>query len=134
MTDPKLPTVEEAKRLREAANKGQPPEAERQYVAAALRSFVPMAERIEELDQRLEVEESHHEASRERIAELEGQQKKALDIAIRYGGINGDHHKAWVIDQIVRALTGDDYERVVAEACAGEDGPDTYTWDEGIAP
>ena len=32
--------------------------------------------------------------------------KKALDIAIRYGGIDGAHHKDWTIDQIVRALTG----------------------------
>ena len=32
--------------------------------------------------------------------------KRALDYAVRYGGIDGDHHKAWVIDQMVRALTG----------------------------
>lgn len=27
---------------------------------------------------------------------------QALDIAKRYGGIDGDHHKAWVIDQMCR--------------------------------
>ena len=59
---------------------------------------------------------------------------KALDIAIRYGGIDGEHHKDWVIDQIVRALTGDRYEQVIAEAKAGEDGPNTYDWEEGIPP
>ena len=58
----------------------------------------------------------------------------ALDIAISYGQIDGAHHKAWTIDQIVRALTGEDYDRVIAEACDGEDGPDTYGWDVGIAP
>jgi hypothetical protein len=58
----------------------------------------------------------------------------ALDFALRYGQIGGDHHKAWVIDQMVRALTGDQYEQWVREAKDGEDGPNTYDWDEGIAP
>jgi len=59
----------------------------------------------------------------------------AIDIAVRYGGIDGSRHKMWVIDQMVRALlTPQEYEEVVAEACDGEDGPDTYEWDCGIAP
>lgn len=58
----------------------------------------------------------------------------ALEIARQYGGIGGEHHKAWVIDQIVRALTGEDYDTFVAAAKDGENGPDTYEWDEGIAP
>ena len=58
----------------------------------------------------------------------------ALEVALRFGGIDGDHHKSWVIDQMVRALTGDGYEAFVADAEAGEDGPDTYPWDEGIPP
>ncbi len=58
----------------------------------------------------------------------------AIDLAVRYGGIDGDHHKAWVIDQMVRALAGDDYDRVVTAAKAGEDGPATYDWNVGIAP
>ena len=47
----------------------------------------------------------------------------AIELAVRYGGFDGDHHKTWVIDQMVRALAGDKYEEVVAEACDGEDGP-----------
>ena len=58
----------------------------------------------------------------------------ALNLAMRYGQIDGDHHKAWVIDQMVRTLTGLDYDAWVVQACAGEDGPQTYTWNEGIAP
>lgn len=58
----------------------------------------------------------------------------ALDVARNFGGTDGDHHKAWVIDQMVRALTGDEYKAFVAETKAGDDGPDTYEWDEGIAP
>lgn len=57
----------------------------------------------------------------------------ALEIA-RLGKIDGGHHKAWVIDQMVRALTGDRYEEWVRDVCAGEDGPETYDWDCGIAP
>jgi len=60
--------------------------------------------------------------------------EKAIDLAVQYGGIDGDHHKAWVIDQMVRALAGDRYEQIVADAKDGEDGPGTYSWDEGIAP
>jgi hypothetical protein len=67
------------------------------------------------------------EAADERIS-------AAIEKAVRFGGIDGDHHKAWVIDQMVRELAGPDYERIVTEAKAGEDGPDTYEWNEGIAP
>lgn len=68
------------------------------------------------------------------MTRLEIQVKKALEIARSYGGIDGDHHKMWVIDQMVRALTGEDYELFVKKSKAGEDGPNTYDWDEGIAP
>lgn len=60
--------------------------------------------------------------------------EKAIELAVQYGGIDGDHHNAWVIDQMVRTLAGDDYERIVADACDGEDGPETYEWNRGIAP
>lgn len=58
----------------------------------------------------------------------------AIALAFQYGGIDGDHHKAWVIDQMIRILAGDGYARLVAEANDGEDGPNTYTWNEGIVP
>lgn len=58
----------------------------------------------------------------------------AIDLAVRYGGIDGDHHKAWVIDQMVRALGGERYAGIVRDACNGEDGPNTYEWDVGIPP
>ena len=76
----------------------------------------------------------------------------AINLAVRFGGIDGNHHKAWVIDQMVRALAGcgtdwngdsrpteptppnDEYLFIVASAREGEDGPQTYDWDEGISP
>lgn len=60
--------------------------------------------------------------------------EKAIDLAVRYGQIDGGHHKTWVIDQIVRILAGDNYDNIIADACDGEDGTNTYDWDTGIAP
>ena len=67
----------------------------------------------------------------------------ALNIALRYGGIDGAHHKAWVIDQMCRASCGSEreYQRWVVEAkglIIDDSDPDDieyeYEWDEGIAP
>lgn len=90
-------------------------------------------------------------ASDERIA-------KALEFADLYGGFDGAHHKTWVIDQMVRALTGcpmekftgtdsrgqsyvfegqstnEEYAAFVRDHCDGEDGPQTYSWEVGIPP
>lgn len=84
--------------------------------------------------------------------------QSALDLILQYGGIDGDHHKQWVLDQVVRLLTGCEYHPVAATDATGaeyeyevlgesvdyrnwlrhhnegEDGPETYSWDEGIAP
>ena len=60
--------------------------------------------------------------------------EEAVELAVQYGGTDGAHHKAWVIDQMVRILTGDEYETIVKIAKSGEDGPDTYSWDVGIPP
>ena len=81
----------------------------------------------------------------------------ALKFALQYGTIDGGHHKMWVIDQMVRALTScpmekrtrefrgkpyeyetqgesEEYKQFIAEHNKGEDGPNTYEWDIGIAP
>ena len=60
--------------------------------------------------------------------------EKALNLIFQYGGIDGAHHKQWLLDQIVRVLKEDDYEQWVKEYQEGEDGPKTYLWDRGIAP
>lgn len=59
---------------------------------------------------------------------------EALSIARDAGQIDGAHHKTWVIDQMVRRLTRNDYDKWVADYREGEDGPHTYSWDTGIAP
>ena len=71
-----------------------------------------------------------------RQADTDSPGAQALALALRYGQIGGEHHKTWVIDQMVRALlqTPEAYAAWVADACAGEDGPDSYGWDGGIPP
>lgn len=63
---------------------------------------------------------------------------KALEIAWRYSQIDGAHHKAWAIDQMVRALCGNDeeYQRWVTKYTAplSDEPYDYYEWDVGIAP
>ena len=84
------------------------------------------------------------------MTQAERRAREALDIANAYGSIDGDHHKTWVIDQMVRALTGcafrgrDSNRRCVATSrayrafvvahCNGDDGPCTYDWSAGVAP
>lgn len=82
----------------------------------------------------------------------------ALLYIMKYGGIDGAHHKDWVLDQVARILndapveirlakwsngqeeyrfevrTSQKYMDWVAECKNGEDGPDTYSYEEGIAP
>ena len=66
----------------------------------------------------------------------EEQTKEALGIIGMYGQIDGAHHKAWVIDQVVRALTREYYDEWVAEweGEIDENGDKEYEWDPGIAP
>jgi hypothetical protein len=88
---------------------------------------------------------------------------KAIEYALlyngNYGGIDGEHHKMWVLDQMSRVLLGTPvivtvarwqngqeekryvtgapsakYVEWVKKLRAGKDGPETYGYDEGIAP
>lgn len=68
---------------------------------------------------------------KEKDAEIE----KALEKAFQYGQIDGDHHKTWVIDQMVRVLTGDKYNEFVKEYEIDEEtGEKEWIWKNGIAP
>jgi len=60
--------------------------------------------------------------------------KSSLDLIWRYGGIPGGHHKQWLLDQLVRTLTGSEeaYNEWVHRV---DDDADEYgKWDQGIAP
>lgn len=69
-----------------------------------------------------------------KILPAEERNWRAINLAVRYGGVDGLHHKNWVIDQMVRILAGEHYDGIVAAACNGEDGSRTYRWDCGISP
>lgn len=55
---------------------------------------------------------------------------EVLELIFRYGQIDGEHHKTWVIDQVVRTLTGEAYDKWIETYRDN----DLYEWDEGIAP
>jgi len=59
---------------------------------------------------------------------------EAISIALEFGGVDGSHHKQWVIYQMVRELAGKRYKRIIANACDEKDKPRTFSWDDGIAP
>lgn len=82
----------------------------------------------------------------------------ALQTLLDLGGFDGAHHKQFAIDQAVRVLTrcplepvqakdvngkpysynnlgeSDTYRETIRTYCDGEDGPHTYSWEEGICP
>jgi len=56
--------------------------------------------------------------------------KGAINLILDFGQTDGAHHKAWVLDQVLRALTGVKYQQVIGKFCDNGE----YDWDEGIAP
>lgn len=59
---------------------------------------------------------------------------EALNLLTDFKETDGVHHKDWVLDQIARILTKEEYEDFIKHAKNGDDGPETYGWEEGIAP
>lgn len=79
------------------------------------------------------IEEQITKKTKVLAAEMGGYARRidlACEIAYHHGGAIGDRRKAWVIDQMVRMLLGDDYEAFVRDATNGgkED------WDVGVMP
>lgn len=66
----------------------------------------------------------------EELSDADTRINLAVQVIDQYAGIDGCHHKQWVIDQVLRCLLQSDYEEWVAELekdCESE-------WDTGIAP
>ena len=78
------------------------------------------------------IEINRKQANRKK--ELEEEHKNVLDLIFEYGQTDGEHHKMWVIDQIVRMLTKDKYNEWIKDYVYDEETGDTYSWDKGIAP
>lgn len=60
--------------------------------------------------------------------------KEALRFAWSFGQIKGDPHKTWVIDQMVRALLGEDQYKSWVMAYETTDGDKYWTWEVGVKP
>jgi len=97
-------------------------------------------------------------AEKATVAQMRVRIDGALDIAMQYSNMRASHHRAWVIDQMVRALTGcplrkeeaqgesgrtytwynfgesEEYRHFVELARHGEDGSVNYDWDTGTTP
>jgi hypothetical protein len=58
----------------------------------------------------------------------------ALAVAFENGNVEGEHHKQWVIDQMVRALLGPEYSVWVERHNADNASKDYPPWDIGTAP
>lgn len=57
---------------------------------------------------------------------------KVANIATRFGGIDGAHHKQWVIDQMLRVALGKHkYEKWLTEM---NSDPEYGSWDHGTPP
>lgn len=83
----------------------------------------------------------------EKVDDLQGRIRDALDVLFNYGQTDGEHHKTWAIDQVVRILCGCYYDREVGECMSQTkeyrqwiddycyvNGEQEYEWDCGIAP
>ena len=61
---------------------------------------------------------------------------RVVELITQYGGIDGAHHKQWLLDQTLRTLLGDSYNswREAYDNHTDENGEIYGEWDEGIAP
>ena len=61
--------------------------------------------------------------------------KQAVDLAWQYAQIDGEHHKMWVIDQMVRTLLGEEkYKKWLEERAKEEEGRGGKGCHNGICP
>lgn len=87
-------------------------------------------DKINKADELIEIQETVLNL----IKEQDNKINDALNLAFEYAQIDGGHHKMWVIDQMVRKLTGNDYKEWIDTYEYDEETGDEYDWDIGIAP
>ena len=85
-------------------------------------------------------------ALKKRLIEFSVRRSNASSILFLFGQTDGVHHKTWVIDQVLRALCGCEYD--IENECFKQNqeyqdwihnycyvnGEQEYEWDCGIAP
>ena len=68
------------------------------------------------------------------LIEMQKQITKAVGIAEQYAQIDGEHHKMWVIDQMLRELLGNNYNKWLEKYNYDSRENDYEEWNCGIAP
>lgn len=66
---------------------------------------------------------------------LEGVLNIAIQFILDNAFVEGENHRVWVIDQVLRILSGDNYEKIVKKWEVEHEGEDwDEEWDVGVAP
>ncbi len=105
-------------------------------VIEILKSFLEN-EKTEILGISVGEERQVREAIRHLLTAYEKEKEKnnnVLGLIFEYGQTDGEHHKAWVIDQIVRIITENNYDKWVQHYEYDEETDEDYFWYVGIAP
>lgn len=86
------------------------------------------ATKVDEASQDLDMTKYIAENHEENIGEV-------LELLFSYAQFDGGHHKQWLLDQIVRTLTKEKYEKFVEDYETDPITGEVYgEWDTGIAP
>lgn len=109
-------------------------EGETEFVPAA--AYLELKAKLETAEYSANGFESLYDATHKELADLKAVAEKALTIIEQYGGTDESHHQTWVIDQVVRALTGEGYAKWVDDmkGATGDNGTREYDWNEGVEP
>lgn len=67
-------------------------------------------------------------------SEMKTRIDKSVELILRVGGCDGSHHKQWCLDQVLRILLENQYERRIGQHCLGPNETGGYFWNTGIAP
>jgi hypothetical protein len=72
----------------------------------------------------------------EKNAPLSYREIRAKEFIEQWGGVDGGHHKQWVLDQVMRILLDKDYDSWLDEYNneVDDEGELLGEWDQGIAP
>lgn len=95
------------------------------HIASLVKTNAVLEEEREDLRQQLAERVAWAGETRERI-------KQAHTIAERFGGIHELHHKQWVVDQMLRAMLGEEAYATWVDSMNAD--KEYEPWDIGIAP
>lgn len=86
-----------------------------------------------------DLDEKQENEAIKNLIDKEADLTEVFNLIYSYAGIDGAHHKDWLFDQIMRTITGDNYEEFVKFyerplSVNGLEEGDYCQWDAGTAP